>query len=122
MEIEFDPFFRILAAPMPSTHLIVLCTVPDGVVADRIAQTVIEERLAACVNRIPGVSSIFHWHGKVQHEDEVLLLMKTVSQAFPALEARIRTLHPNTVPEIIAVQIAAGSAPYLDWITESTTP
>jgi periplasmic divalent cation tolerance protein len=102
--------------------LIVLCTVPDPACAERIATAVVEERLAACVNALPGVASTYRWEGKVERAEEVLLVMKCATDRYPALEARVRALHPHTVPEVIAIAVAAGHAPYLAWITESTRP
>lgn len=101
---------------------IVLCTVPDEVTAERISSALVEERLAACVNAVPGVASTYRWEGKVQHAREVLLVMKCAADRYPLLEARILALHPYTTPEVVALAIAAGSAPYLTWITESTRP
>jgi periplasmic divalent cation tolerance protein len=101
---------------------LVLCTAPDAATAERIATAVVEERLAACVNVMPGVASTYRWEGKVERAGEVLLLMKSSADRYPALEARVRELHPYAVPEVIALAIAEGSAPYLEWITESTRP
>lgn len=112
----------ILPALMSETHLIVLCTVPDTATADRIAAALVEERLAACVNALAGVSSTYRWEGKVQRGTEVLLVIKTAADRFTALATRIRSLHPYSVPEIVALPLAAGSHPYLDWITECTRP
>jgi periplasmic divalent cation tolerance protein len=96
--------------------LVVLCTCPDEATASRIAEALVSERLAACVNRVPGIRSTYRWEGRVQDEPEVLLLIKTVADRYPALELRLKALHPYDVPEIIAVPVAAGSASYLAWI------
>jgi len=101
---------------------IVLCTVPDPACAERIATALVEERLAACVNALPGVSSTYRWEGKVERANEVLLVMKCTADRYPALQARILALHPYTLPEVIALEVTDGSAPYLDWITETTRP
>jgi len=89
-------------------------------VAERIAATVVGERLAACVNIVPGLTSIYRWEGQVQRDAELLLLIKTRQAIYPLLESRIRALHPYQVPEIIALPIQAGSAAYLNWIAANT--
>jgi periplasmic divalent cation tolerance protein len=104
-----------------TTALVVLCTCPDEAAAERIATTLVEEQLAACVNRIPGIASIYRWQGKVCRDSEHLLLIKTTRERFEALRERVVALHPYELPEVIAVDIAAGHAPYLDWIKSSTT-
>ena len=100
--------------------ILVLCTCPDAASAERIATALVEERLAACVNRVAGVASTYRWQGEVCRDSEVLLLIKTARERFGALRERIVVLHPYELPEVIAVDIAAGHAPYLDWITNST--
>jgi periplasmic divalent cation tolerance protein len=121
-EIEFDPFSVCFRPAMTTGTRLVLCTAPDAATAERIATAMVEERLAACVNVMPGVASAYRWEGKVERATEVLLLMKSSADRYPALEARVRELHPYAVPEVIALAIAEGSAPYLEWITESTRP
>ncbi len=76
----------------------------------------VEERLAACVNRVPGVSSTYIWDGAVQEDSEILLVIKTTQAALPALQARIETLHPYELPEVVAVPINGGSSGYLEWL------
>ncbi|MCC7257625.1 MAG: divalent-cation tolerance protein CutA [Gammaproteobacteria bacterium] len=105
---------------MADDYLLVLCTCPGNTVAAEIATALIEQNLAACVNRIPGVRSYYRWDGHLQQEDEVLLLVKTTRARFDQLETTIRSLHPHEVPEIIAVPIAAGAEAYLKWISDST--
>jgi len=99
--------------------IVVLITVPSQDVGGAIARAVVEEHLAACVNLVPGITSIFRWDGKVQTETEALLIVKTRPALFGDLAARVRTLHPYTVPEIIALPLAAGNQAYLDWVRES---
>ena len=96
--------------------LLALTTAPDGETAGRIARALVEERLAACVNRLPGVASTYRWRGMLQEDAEVLLLIKTTRARLPALEARLGELHPYEVPELIALDVAAGLAPYLAWV------
>ncbi|MDS4027549.1 MAG: divalent-cation tolerance protein CutA [Candidatus Contendobacter sp.] len=105
---------------MSLTPLIILCTCPDQAIAERIAEAVVGERLAACVNIVPGLTSIYRWEGRIQHDAEWLLLIKTRQAVYSRLEARIRALHPYQVPEIIALPIQTGSAAYLDWIADNT--
>lgn len=105
---------------MESQALVVYCTCPDQVVAERIAEAVVSERLAACVNLIPGMTSIYRWEGQIQRDAELLLIIKTRCSVYPKLEARIIELHPYRVPEIIALPMQAGSAAYLAWIADNT--
>jgi len=100
--------------------LIVYCTVPDQDVADRLARRLVEERLAACVNRITGVVSTYAWQGEVKTDAELLLLIKTTRTRFDALRARIVELHPYELPEIVAVDVALGLPDYLEWIESAT--
>ncbi len=99
--------------------IIVLCTVPDEDTAERIAGTLVSEKLAACVNIVPGITSVYHWKGAVERGRELLLIIKSGQGAYPALESRVRTLHPYELPEVIAVPIGNGLPEYLDWITNS---
>lgn len=101
--------------------LLIFCTCPDAESADRIARTLVDERLAACVNRLPGVTSVYRWQGEVHEDSEVLLLIKTRGELFEPLRARLVALHPYEVPEVIALEVAAGHAPYLDWLRRETT-
>lgn len=100
----------------------VLCTCTDGPPAARLAQALVEERLAACVNRLPGVVSSFRWQGRVEEEGETLLLIKSTEDRLEALTARITELHPYELPEVIAVPVLGGLDSYLDWLRDSVTP
>ncbi len=100
--------------------LMILCACPDDAVAGNLARTLVAERLAACVQRLPLTASTWRWQGQVVEEAEVLLLVKTVADRFQALSARLRELHPYELPEIIAVPVAAGLPAYLDWLTGET--
>ena len=121
---ELDPASVDLGGAGPDNAgmnaLIVFCTCRDEEVADRIALSLVEERLAACINRLPGVISTYRWQGTVQRDTEVQLLIKTTRDRFDALRDRILALHPYELPEIVAVDIALGSAPYLAWIEAET--
>lgn len=100
--------------------LLCLCTCPDAETAARIARTLVEERLAACVNRLPGVASTYRWQGKIHEDAEVLLVIKTTRACFDALRLRLIGLHPCEVPELIALDIADGLPAYLDWLARET--
>lgn len=102
-----------------SEPILVLCTCPSQTDARTIATALVEERLAACVNRLPGIQSHYRWEGRVTQDDEFLLLIKTSADLFDRLEKMIKTLHPYEIPEIIAIPIVAGSADYLRWIGAS---
>lgn len=95
-------------------NLLVYCTCPDEVSAAALAESLVAARLAACVSRIPGMASTYRWQGGTCTDEEVLLLIKTTSQRFAALEALAVKLHPYDVPELIAVPIERGHKPYLD--------
>jgi periplasmic divalent cation tolerance protein len=105
-----------------SEALVVLTNCPDDEVADRIARTLVESGLAACVNRLAPVSSVYRWRGGLERATETPLLIKTTRERYTEVEQAIRALHPYEVPEIIAVTIAAGFAPYLRWIVDETQP
>jgi len=98
---------------------VVLCTCPDGTAAAHLAETLVDEALAACVNRLPGVVSTFRWEGRVQQETETLLLIKSTQERLVALTARIRDLHPYELPEVVAVPVLGGLEEYLDWVRAS---
>lgn len=101
---------------MPDDILLCLTTCPDPATAAAIAGTLVEESLAACVNQLPGVRSTYRWQGDVHTDEEVLLLIKTTGRRFEALKARLLALHPYELPELVALPVTAGHAPYLDWV------
>lgn len=101
-------------------HLVVMNTCPDSETAGRIAADLVDRKLAACVQVLPGLQSYFHWDGKVDREEEHLLLIKTSSASYPALERRIRELHPYELPEIIGVPVSKGLPEYLSWVNNNT--
>ena len=100
-----------------SLFQIVLTTCPDKACAERIAQTLVEEGLAACVNILPPMHSIYRWKGKIEQATEQLLVIKSTVARFPAIRERIQALHPYELPEIIAVPIADGLPGYLAWLS-----
>ena len=102
------------------TALVVLSTFPDEASASSAARLLVEEHLAACASRVPGLVSTYHWDEAVHEDAEVLLVIKTTRDRFEALRERLLGVHLYELPEIIAVEASAGHAPYLDWITAST--
>ena len=100
---------------------VVLVTAPDAAAAQRIARALVEERIAACVNLVPGLRSIYRWQGRVEDAGEVLLLVKTSADRSAALAARIRELHPYELPEVVELPVVGGSAAYLDWLREESS-
>lgn len=88
--------------------------------AMRIAESVVEKRLAACSNVLPSVTSIFRWKGRVQKSGETLLIMKTTSRRYPALQRLIRSMHSYEVPEIIGLTVERGLHPYVEWVHKET--
>jgi periplasmic divalent cation tolerance protein len=105
---------------MVAQHRVVLCTVPSEEVGVSLARSLVEARLVACVNIVPGLRSIYRFKGVVEDEREQLLVLKTSADRYPLLEQKIRELHPYEVCEVIALDVAAGSQPYLDWLTQET--
>lgn len=106
-------------APRPADFRLVLCTCPDQTVARALARHLVEAQLAACVNLVPGLTSLYRWRGELQEGTEVLLLIKTTARRYAALESAIRARHPYELPEIIGVTLDDGLPDYLDWISTS---
>jgi periplasmic divalent cation tolerance protein len=107
---------------MSDQVIVVLCTAPDVETAARLARGVVEARLAACVNLIHGVRSIYAWEGVLHDEPEVQLLIKTLAVQFEPLRSWLETNHPYDVPEVLALPAAAGGERYLRWVAEQTRP
>jgi periplasmic divalent cation tolerance protein len=99
--------------------VVVFVTCPPGPSAGRLATLLVRERLAACVNIVPRIRSVYRWKRKVERAAEVLLVMKTTAKRFPALRRAVCAAHPYDVPEVIAMPIRAGHAPYLKWVKDS---
>jgi periplasmic divalent cation tolerance protein len=102
--------------------VVVLSAVGAPPDAQRIARALVEERLAACVNVVPGVVSVYRWKGVVEKEDELLLVIKTIGERVEQLKARLLQLHPYELPEVVVIPIGGGHAPYLEWIAEQARP
>lgn len=98
----------------------VLTNLPDRPAALKLADALVQRRLAACVNIIDGCTSVYLWQGKIESQRELPLLIKTRSALFPEVERLIRELHPYELPEIVAVPVQAGSAAYLSWLADAT--
>jgi len=93
-------------------------TVPNLETAERIARRLVEDRLAACVQIVQGIRSVYRWQGRVQEEPEVLLLVKTAEPQIPRIEDLLHQIHPYELPELVSVPITGGSAAYLRWVEE----
>ena len=101
--------------------LLVLCTHPDPAAAETLATTLVEQRLAACVNVLPGLRSVYRWEGRVERAQETQLLIKTTVERFDALKDAIVKLHPYSLPEILAFETRVGLDSYLDWVRAETS-
>jgi periplasmic divalent cation tolerance protein len=101
---------------MPVNHLIIFCTCPNKDIAEQIARLLVTSNKAACVNILPGITSIYQWEGQIESAEEYLLLIKTHKNNYPAIETDLRNHHPYKLPEIIAVPIEHGLPEYLHWI------
>mgnify|MGYP000692876492 CR=1 FL=1 len=100
-------------------YQVVLCNCPDSNVAQTIATQLVQEKLAACVNIMPNITSVYSWQEKIETDTEVMLLIKTTQSHFDKLAVLINSMHPYDVPEIVALNIQQGNNAYLNWITES---
>ena len=113
-------FLTDIIATVPTDALVVLCTCPDEATATEIATALLAEELAACVNCVAGIRSIYRWDGQIRHDTEVLLVIKTSTARFGALETWLRARHPYEMPEILALPVVAGAHDYLNWIRLAT--
>jgi periplasmic divalent cation tolerance protein len=104
-----------------NSYLVVLCSCPDEASAGQLAGTLVAERLAACVTQLPGATSVYHWEGTVQRDAEVVLIIKTTAGRLATLSARIESLHPYEVPEVIAIPVTGGSERYLGWVGQTVS-
>ncbi|HXG53284.1 MAG TPA: divalent cation tolerance protein CutA [candidate division Zixibacteria bacterium] len=106
-----------------SEYIVVYVTAGSAEEGERLARALVEERLAACVNRVAPVRSVYRWEGKIEQSEEELLIVKSRRDLFPVLEKRVRELHGYEVPEVIALPVVSGSEPYLRWLSgELTAP
>ena len=104
---------------MPEDAIVVFMTAASGEEATRLAEMLVGAHLAACVQILPEMESVYRWEGKIERQAEVLLLAKTTQAKFSDLEREVRALHSYETPEIVAVPITAGSAPYLEWLSQA---
>ena len=102
--------------------LLVFTNLPDRAAAERLADQLVGQRLAACVNILAPCRSVYRWKGAVQHDEEHPMLIKTTAERYAELESALRAGHPYELPEIIAVPVGTGLPAYLDWVTAETTP
>jgi periplasmic divalent cation tolerance protein len=105
-----------------SDAIVVFMTAANGEEATRLADMLVGAHLAACVQILPEMESVYRWQGRIERQSEVLLLAKTTREKFEELEREVRALHSYDTPEIIAVPVTAGSGPYLDWLRQATDP
>ena len=106
---------------MSRDYVIVFCTCPDFANAKRLAEYLVENRLAACVNILPGLTSVYHWEGRICSDSEHLLLIKSKTDRYGLLEAALQREHPYELPEIVSVSLENGSQDYLKWIDSCLT-
>jgi len=105
-----------------SDAIVVFMTAANGEEATRLADMLVGAHLAACVQILPEMESVYRWQGRIERQSEVLLLAKTTREKFEELEREVRALHSYDTPEIIAVPVTAGSGPYIDWLRQATDP
>jgi len=105
---------------MNDALLVVLCTTPSIEVAEKLARAIVEQRLAACANIVPTIRSLYMWNGALHDEPETLMVLKTHPNRYEALETWLKANHPYDVPEIVALPVSHGSAPYIAWVTQQT--
>jgi periplasmic divalent cation tolerance protein len=104
---------------MPDQVVLAISTFPDAEVASRVAQTLVEEKLAACANLISAVHSIYRWKEKIETAGEVLVFFKTTDARREVFDQKLRSLHPYEVPEVLFIKIDEGSSDYLHWVTDN---
>ena len=104
-----------------TSAIMVMSNLPDQASAEKLAQYLVETRLAACVNILSPCSSIYHWQGKIESAREIPVIIKTTADRYAALEQVIRNLHPYELPEIVYVSLAGGYSAYFQWIASTTT-
>lgn len=101
---------------------VVLVTAPNAETGEFLARELVEERVAACANVVPGLISVFWWEGEIQRDDEVLVIFKTGRDRLEALRARVSELHPYEVPEVLALPVDFSHGPYAEWVMEESRP
>jgi periplasmic divalent cation tolerance protein len=104
---------------LENNYIVIIVTTANKSEAEKIAHSLLDERLVACANIIGPANSLFWWHGKIENAEEYMLLMKTRSEMFEKLAEKVKALHSYEVPEIIAIPIVKGFKPYLEWLNNS---
>lgn len=107
------------AATTVTDARVALVTAPSPDAAERLVRTLVDERIVACGNIMPGLTSIYHWRGAVERETEVLVVLKTTAAAVPRLLTRVPELHPYEVPELLVLTVVAGHGPYVAWLHDN---
>jgi periplasmic divalent cation tolerance protein len=105
-----------------ANSVLAITSCPDSAVATALARALVEEKLAACVTRMPGARSVYRWQGNIEEADEVVCFIKTTSERVDELRTRLVALHPYEVPELIVLDITGGLPAYLAWIAAETSP
>lgn len=113
------PYLDLIMNAAAHDAIAVFITAPNREEAARLAEMLVEKRLAGCVQILPEMESVYHWQGKVERQREVLLIAKTAGMKFEELEKQVRALHSYETPEIVALQLSAVSSPYLEWLLAS---
>jgi len=106
---------------MESTVVLVYCTCPDAHLAERLGRILVEERIAACINILPGMRSVYRWEGVVETADEAVLIVKTAAERVETVMTRLGQLHPNAEPCILVLPVVGGSPTYLAWLLAHST-
>jgi periplasmic divalent cation tolerance protein len=106
---------------MTDQVILALTTCPDEASAQAVATALVQERLAACVNRVGGLRSTYIWDARLQDEAEILLIIKTTAARLDPLQARLKSLHPYELPELLAIAVAGGNERYLEWVRMGVT-
>ena len=107
---------------MKNNTIVVFCTCPDKAAARKLATGIVDGGLAACVNIVPGVTSVYRWEGRVQEDSECLLVIKSVDKRLEDLSGYVRSHHPYELPEVVAVPVTGGLQAYLDWVAGESMP
>ena len=113
------PISQLASIDMAEEYQIAFCTAPDMEVAERLAASMVEQKLAACVNLLPQVTSVYQWQGQIEKEQEILMLIKTEADLMLELGEFLDNQHPYEVPELISCNIEQASASYLQWLSDT---
>lgn len=120
IRVDYSNSLIMEAASTTVPSIVVYVTVPNKEAGKKLAASIVKERLAACVNRVPGIESVYEWKGEIQTDSEELLIIKTRESLLGALTEHVKANHEYEVPEVIAMPITGGNAQYLEWLKNST--